>query len=198
MDQFKTNNKKITTPLKSTNWFYLLVNTDFIKFLKANSSWWLMTITWHLNTHATIAICAVVCVLTNLNPSRTWKTKNKLIFYNAAATYTLFSLYKNGVFQVQATGLLFFCRFEAEILITTFLRWQRGACIPYFFTYIFTLYFGSSWASKPVKFTDDVEQKKSKEPWDHYTITKPHHELSKQRINITGSYTEVNPVFYKS
>ena len=38
MDQFKTNNKKITTPLKSTNWFYLLVNTDFIKFLKANSS----------------------------------------------------------------------------------------------------------------------------------------------------------------
>lgn len=146
--------------------------------------------------YALLSVFLRIWILRELRKQRTnW------FFYNAAATYTLFSLhslYKNGVFQAQATGLLFFCRFEAEILITTFLRWQRGACMPYFFTYIFTLYFGSSWASKPVKLTDDVEQKKTKEPWDHYTITKPHHKLTKQRRNITGSYTEVNSVFYKS
>ena len=45
--------------------------------------------------------------------------------------------------------------------------------MPYFFTYIFTLCFGSSWASKPVKLTDDVEQKKTKEPYSMYNNQTP-------------------------
>ena len=35
--------------------------------------------------------------------------------------------------------------------------------------------------------------KKTKEPRDHETITKPKNELTEQRKNVTGSYTEVNP-----
>ena len=37
--------------------------------------------------------------------------------------------------------------------------------------------------------------KKTKEPRDHYTITQPQYELTKQRKNIKVSYNEVNPKF---